>query len=117
VVYEALYASTASWLPHPAGLCWSLAYFLSIRTTALLRLLLFGVCAKPRPVHSLFNTQMAWTVWQHALHRWLVFGSDGNYWKSLLYTYACYSLSIVLSGVLNDALVEYFRTLVSSAPQ
>jgi hypothetical protein len=56
-------------------------------------------------------------VWQHALHRWLVFGSDGNYWKSLLYTYACYSLSIVLSGVLNDALVEYFRTLVSSAPQ
>jgi hypothetical protein len=39
VVYEALYASTASWLPHPAGLCWSLAYFLSICTTALPRLL------------------------------------------------------------------------------
>ncbi len=59
MVYEALYASTASWLPHPAGLCWSLAYFLSIRTTALPRLLQRGVCAKPRAVHSLFNAQMA----------------------------------------------------------
>jgi hypothetical protein len=49
-------------------------------------------------------------VWQHALHRVLVFGSEGNYWKSLLYTYACYSVSIILSGFLNDALVEYFRT-------
>lgn len=46
-------------------------------------------------------------VWQHALHRLLVFGSDGHYWKSLAYTYACYSMSIVLSTILNDALVEY----------
>ncbi len=40
-------------------------------------------------------------VWQHALHRLLVFGSRGNYVKSLVATYIAYSLSLVLSSLLS----------------
>eukprot|EP01127_Copromyxa_protea_P002814 TRINITY_DN12753_c0_g1_i1.p1 TRINITY_DN12753_c0_g1~~TRINITY_DN12753_c0_g1_i1.p1 ORF type:complete len:144 (-),score=18.13 TRINITY_DN12753_c0_g1_i1:65-460(-) len=39
-------------------------------------------------------------VWQHALHRAIVFGSSQPYFKSLISTYAAYSVGIVLSMVL-----------------
>lgn len=45
-------------------------------------------------------------LWQHALHRLLVFGPQGNYIRSLLYCYVCYAVSIVLSSVVMDFLVE-----------
>mmetsp|Transcript_7168 Transcript_7168/g.22681 ORF Transcript_7168/g.22681 Transcript_7168/m.22681 type:complete len:145 (+) Transcript_7168:1-435(+) len=45
-------------------------------------------------------------LWQHALHRYLVFGPHGNYVKSLIYCYVCYALSIVLSSLVMDLLVE-----------
>lgn len=57
---------------------------------------------------------VAWTVayllsivWQHALHRHLVFGTSSPYWSSLFWTYASYTLSIVLSAVINHALVAW----------
>ena len=37
-------------------------------------------------------------VWQHSLHRHLVFGTGGAYWKSLIATYVSYSASIVISS-------------------
>jgi hypothetical protein len=45
-------------------------------------------------------------VWQHALHRWLVFGSSGNYCRSLFYTYVSYGLSIFLSSLANRFMVQ-----------
>jgi hypothetical protein len=55
---------------------------------------------------------VAWTVaytasivWQHALHRLLVFGSSAPYWRSLALTFVSYSLSLVLSSALNAVLV------------
>lgn len=45
-------------------------------------------------------------VWQHALHRWMVFGSKSSYWTSLGMTYLCYSVSIVLSSLFTDILVQ-----------
>jgi len=57
---------------------------------------------------------IAWTisylcsiVWQHALHRYLVFGGRGSYWKTLFWTYVSYSLSIVLSHFLMAVLVDF----------
>lgn len=57
---------------------------------------------------------VAWTsaylasiVWQHALHRALVFGSESAYWPSLAWTYVSYSLSIVLSSVFQHAMVAW----------
>ncbi len=47
------------------------------------------------------------TVWQHSLHRHLVFGTKGNYWKSLGFTYVAYTASIILSSVINDLLAEW----------
>ena len=38
------------------------------------------------------------SVWQHSLHRHLVFGADGPYWSSLIATYISYTLSILLSS-------------------
>lgn len=45
------------------------------------------------------------TVWQHSLHRWLVFGFDSPYLKSLIATYAAYSASLVLSSLCNAGMV------------
>jgi len=45
-------------------------------------------------------------VWQHSLHRYLVFGATGNYWKTLMWTYVSYTLSLVLSSVLNYVLAD-----------
>jgi len=54
---------------------------------------------------------IAWCVsymcsiaWQHSLHRYIVFGSQGNFWKSLFWTYISYTLSLILSTVANDVL-------------
>lgn len=44
------------------------------------------------------------TVWQHSLHRHLVFGTGGPYWKSLVATYVSYSASIVISSGITYAL-------------
>lgn len=46
-------------------------------------------------------------IWQHALHRYLVFGGSGNYWSTLLWSYVVYSASIILSTVCIQILVEY----------
>ena len=46
-------------------------------------------------------------LWQHALHRHLVFGTNGPYLKSLLGFYASYSISIVLSPIINAILTVY----------
>ncbi len=54
-------------------------------------------------------------IWQHALHRYLVFGAEGDYWYSLLMTYATYSTSLLLSTALNYGLVEYLRLSSSLA--
>ena len=35
--------------------------------------------------------------WQHALHRYMVFGAEGPYWNSLIWTYVAYTLSLLLS--------------------
>lgn len=44
-------------------------------------------------------------LWQHALHRYLVFGCAGSaYITSLLAFYATYSLSVAASPVVNGAL-------------
>jgi len=43
-------------------------------------------------------------VWQHSLHRHLVFGTEGPYWSSLLATYISYGASIVLSSGLTYGL-------------
>ncbi|KJE89835.1 hypothetical protein CAOG_01259 [Capsaspora owczarzaki ATCC 30864] len=45
-------------------------------------------------------------IWQHALHRTLVFGATPgvSYWRSLGSTYLCYGLSIALLGPISVAL-------------
>ena len=53
-----------------------------------------------------FISYMVSIAWQHALHRWLVFGRDSPYWSSLVKTYICYSLGLGLSSALNDLLVQ-----------
>jgi hypothetical protein len=52
-----------------------------------------------------FVSYAASIVWQHALHRFIVFGTAAPYWRSLGRTYVCYSASLVLSSVANDVLV------------
>ena len=65
-------------------------------------------------IDALDWSSLAWTssyalsiLWQHALHRYLVFGTAAPYLRSLVWTYLSYALSIVLSSVLNHALVSY----------
>mmetsp|Transcript_18729 Transcript_18729/g.47626 ORF Transcript_18729/g.47626 Transcript_18729/m.47626 type:complete len:147 (+) Transcript_18729:85-525(+) len=44
--------------------------------------------------------------WQHALHRFLVFGASAPYWRSLFRMYLSYAASLLLSTGLNYCLVE-----------
>jgi len=51
-----------------------------------------------------YKVTIAWTfsnlvsiLWQHSLHRYLVYGHSKPYFQSLVGTYAAYSVSIVLS--------------------
>jgi len=48
-------------------------------------------------------------IWQHALHRYLVFGASGSYWWSLFGTYAAYTLSLIVSSALNFVLVTHLN--------
>lgn len=50
------------------------------------------------------KASFAWTIsyivsiiWQHALHRYIVFGTKTSYLKSLIGTYASYFVSIIFS--------------------
>ena len=43
-------------------------------------------------------------LWQHALHRYLVFGATQPYFMSLIAFYATYALSIAASPVVNGLL-------------
>lgn len=52
---------------------------------------------------------------QHALHRFIVFGAGDPYWPSLVKTLAIYSLSLVLSTVLNYVLSEALHVSASLA--
>jgi putative flippase GtrA len=46
-------------------------------------------------------------IWQHALHRYLVFGWKGtSYFKTLFWTYISYSLSIIMSPIIIFILVD-----------
>eukprot|EP00123_Amoebidium_parasiticum_P022466 comp87909_c0_seq1/m.48520 comp87909_c0_seq1/g.48520 ORF comp87909_c0_seq1/g.48520 comp87909_c0_seq1/m.48520 type:complete len:149 (-) comp87909_c0_seq1:26-472(-) len=55
-------------------------------------------------------------IWQHALHRYLVFGTGSPYLRSLVYTYTCYTLSIVLSTIINDVVfIQYLGLSPSKA--
>jgi hypothetical protein len=70
----------------------------------------FGVKA----IDAIEWSSLAWTfsyllsiLWQHSLHRHLVFGTSSPYWSSLAWTYVSYTLSIVLSSILNHGLVAY----------
>lgn len=63
---------------------------------------------------SLDWATLAWTgsyllsiLWQHALHRYLVFGAASPYLSSLVWTYISYTLSIVLSSGLSLVFVSY----------
>eukprot|EP01125_Pyxidicula_operculata_P012366 TRINITY_DN4060_c0_g1_i15.p1 TRINITY_DN4060_c0_g1~~TRINITY_DN4060_c0_g1_i15.p1 ORF type:complete len:134 (-),score=20.91 TRINITY_DN4060_c0_g1_i15:45-446(-) len=54
-----------------------------------------------------YKVTVAWSlsylisiIWQHKLHRVLVFGDDAPYWSSLVMTYISYSFSILLSNVI-----------------
>jgi len=61
-----------------------------------------------------FDVQKAsvtWTIsylvsilWQHSIHRILVFGSGGHYWRTLMLTYLSYSTSIILGHFFMMAL-------------
>lgn len=68
----------------------------------------------PLHAYSVYSASIAWTVsylisilFQHALHRWLVFGSGAPYCSSLVLTYIAYSLGIVLSSVLSTLFTVY----------
>ena len=59
-------------------------------------------------------TTLAWVLsylisifWQHLLFRYYVFGIQTPYLKSLIWTYLSYTISIVLSAVLNYVLIYY----------
>lgn len=52
-------------------------------------------------------------LWQHALHRYMVFGPSGDYLKSLMYTYACYALALAVSTAVTEVLVEQLGVAVS----
>lgn len=54
-------------------------------------------------------------LWQHALHRYMVFGPSGSYLKSLAYTYACYALALVVSTAVTEVLVEQLGVAVGGA--
>tara|TARA_R110002050_G_scaffold281201_1_gene428491 strand:+ start:792 stop:1136 length:345 start_codon:yes stop_codon:yes gene_type:complete len=61
-----------------------------------------------------FSVSFAWTVsylvsilWQHSLHRFLVFGTGGDYWGSLWVTYVAYTTSLLVSMGMTYALTEY----------
>jgi len=87
---------------------------------------MFGKAADERDnvfsatAHFLFSrasrSTLAWTVsymisiaWQHSLHRWIVFGSRGDYWKSLIWTYASYTVSLIVSTLMNDVLTQTIK--------
>ncbi len=60
------------------------------------------------------NATLAWIIsyvasilWQHALHRYIAFGAHGSYLRSLIWTYISYTLSIILSSIINHILVSY----------
>jgi putative flippase GtrA len=59
---------------------------------------------------------MASIWWQFELHRWIVYGKDRirDYWAALRTTFAVYSISLVISTILNyvltSILVLHFRT-------
>jgi len=57
------------------------------------------------------KASITWTIsylfsilWQHSLHRIIVFGSGSPFWKSLVLTYVSYSVSIVLGHFLMMAM-------------
>lgn len=79
-----------------------------------------GSAASSRPllglavIDALEWSTVAWTssyalsiLWQHALHRYLVFGRQSPYLSSLLWTYLSYALSIVLSAVVQHVLLAW----------
>ena len=94
-----LYRATAAWV---------ISYLLSIGTVHTLRAM--TAVHLPADMHStltLIHTHtlhLAQAVWQHALHRHLVFGTGGDYWASLLRTYIAYTLSIALSSAFTFVL-------------
>lgn len=60
------------------------------------------------------RSTVAWTLsyltsiaWQHSLHRVLVFGTGGSFWRSLVWTYVSYTAALILSTLMNDALTQY----------
>lgn len=89
--------------------------------TALFYVVYELVVGSPRPsfgitwIDTLEWSSLAWTIsyllsilWQHSLHRHLVFGSSSPYLSSLLWTYVSYTFSIVLSSIVNHGLVTFF---------
>lgn len=79
-----------------------------------------GAASSSRPligidmIDALEWSTVAWTssyalsiLWQHALHRYLVFGSQSPYLSSLFWTYLSYALSIVLSAVVQHVLLAW----------
>lgn len=97
-----LYRATAAWV---------ISYLLSIGTVRTHSGLMTAVHL-PTGMHSTLTLthththtlHLAQAVWQHALHRHLVFGTGGDYWASLLRTYIAYTLSIALSSAFTFVL-------------
>lgn len=56
---------------------------------------------------SWFVSYVLSILWQHALHRYLVFGTQNSYWKTLFWTYVSYTLSLVISPAIIYLLVDY----------
>lgn len=63
-----------------------------------------------------YSAALSWTlsyamsiVWQHALHRYLVFGPVAAYWKSLFHTYISYTLGLVLSSLFSTLFTVYLH--------
>jgi hypothetical protein len=78
-----------------------------------------GMGEKTRPlsgvglIDAVEWSTLAWTssyllsiLWQHSLHRHLVFGTSSPYLSSLVWTYVSYSISIVLSSIFSYIFVS-----------
>lgn len=72
--------------------------------------------SRPSLLQQLEWSTVSWTgsyiisiLWQHLLHRHLVFGTQASYWSSLFWTYVSYTLSIFLSSIINHVLVVYLN--------
>ena len=91
--YELVVACAPLDLPFRPALCFGFSYFVR-----------FVACSL-RSSQCLIHARSIF--WQHALHRHLVFGATAPYLPSLLKTYAAYTVSIVLSPIMNEFLVSY----------